>query len=596
MSILCIDFGTAKIKKLVGILGSRIDVLSNQCSYPPFISSGKEGILFGEAAKRAADRVGVTAYPVLIPFLNQQMDFGSSTDYWKLLYNVDCDPDSFLYLRGVKKHEAQEYAYPISVFAIWLSYLYHVVELSSGIKSTYLALSPLVSTSAIHGLLESFSIGELPTPRIVCQPFCDILAVWESVQSMSRIMVIDLGANYFVTSFVTNQDNSLSLLDTMDEFLFGGHDIDNILAMQLRNEYRRNNFYIDPSSDLYRQLLLAAERAKWTLSTQESVEVAPENCPSPVTITRLKFSRLIEYQMKQMMGFVHRHVRNLHWDDGSFGILVVGGNARNEVIVRFIREEFPRSRVVIPDDVETCTVRGLSIAGMIAANLNGSLSEYPSRLIQPSLHRLAIQYDEREEVIAEKGQPLQVFRRKVDVRNLKQKQLTLVEIAEQLTQPIWTIELEPDQGEITLEISFDDNFDPCLSVNGEIVKPKYYCSLNEVERKKISGPLHLQRHVSNAKSFFKDPSSPLRDSALEYLQSIEEKLPILLFQSTSDKRIQYVKTVRRQLKEFLEALFLRSKKRSLLSVCSHKYGQSRGVQVTSEGSHFSLSLGCAVLF
>ncbi|KAK8815725.1 hypothetical protein WA538_004849 [Blastocystis sp. DL] len=145
-------------------------------------------------------------------------------------------------------------------------------------------------------------------------------------------MVIDLGATYFTTSFVANQDNSLSLLDTVDEILFGGHDIDNSLAMQIRDQYRRYNYYINIYSEQYSQLLKIAERTKRALCEQTVVEVTIENSPCSITVKREAFSRLIEYPMKQMVGFIGRHARSLGWDDGSFVTLVVGGNARNDEI------------------------------------------------------------------------------------------------------------------------------------------------------------------------------------------------------------------------------------------------------------------------
>ena len=506
-------------------------------------------------------------------FLNPEADSGSSLEYYKLLYNIDCSSDSMMHLRGLDKHEAKEYAYPIGAFSIWFSCLYNDLTRSpSEGEATYVVISPLTSTSAIHGLLESISLAKIPSPRVVYQPFCSILGVWEHVQDVSRIVVIDLGANYFTTSFVANENNSLSIVDTANEFLFGGHDIDNTLAMQARDRYRRYNWYVDPSSENYCQLLLAAEKAKKVLSERDSAEIEIENSPCSITITREQFSRMIEYPMKQMLGFVHRHVRNLQWDNSSFCILVVGGNARSREIIRFIQDEFPRNKMIIPDDVESCTVRGLSIAGTIERYRANEISpEYPSvQLTHTLLHSLAIRYEGREEIILEKGQPLRSVTKKVEVQHLKENQLTLVEVMDRSVQPVWTIDLDTDQKEVALEILFSDNFQPCPFVDGKPVKPRFSCSLNKDERKKVSGALALQRSVSKAKSFFQLPSSPLREETLQYLQSIEEKLPTLLFQSSSASRVQYVKTVHSQLEEYLQTLFGNHRKPYLFSVCSHK--------------------------
>ena len=84
MSFLCIDFGTAKIKTLMGIQRQAIDFHSNSLNVlPPCVSSGKEGILFGEAAEKCLSHVGMTVYPVMVPFLNPQAGASSSLDYWK---------------------------------------------------------------------------------------------------------------------------------------------------------------------------------------------------------------------------------------------------------------------------------------------------------------------------------------------------------------------------------------------------------------------------------------------------------------------------------------------------------------------------------
>lgn len=571
MSFLCIDFGTAKIKTLMGIQRQAIDFHSNSLNmFPPCVSSGKEGILFGEAAEKCLSHVGMTVYPVMVPFLNPQAGASSSLDYWKSLYNVDCDLDSKMYLHGMDEYK--EYAYPVSVFSIWLSSLYsELMKSFSKVNETYVSISPLVSRSAAHGLLESMSIAKMPSPRVVYQPFCAVLDSWKSVQSKTRIMVIDLGATYFTTSFVANQDNSLSLLDTVDEILFGGHDIDNSLAMQIRDQYRRYNYYINIYSEQYSQLLKIAERTKRALCEQTVVEVTIENSPCSITVKREAFSRLIEYPMKQMVGFIGRHTRSLGWDDGSFVTLVVGGNARNDEIVRFIREGFPTSRIIIPDNVETSTIRGLSIAGTIERCRRSRFPtpEYPwVQLLPRLLYSLAIQYEGREEVILEKGQPLLPVRKRVDVQSLWKKQLTLVELMDQLIQTVWTIDLDTDQAEVVLEIAFNENNEPYPRVDGNLVNPRPNCSLNEDERTKLSGVLDLQRRVSNTEFMFQNPSLPLRKETLKYLQSIEEKLPIIVFQRPSEERFQYISKVHLQLEMYLNKLFSSKKKPYSLSVCS----------------------------
>ena len=156
----------------------------------------------------------------------------------------------------------------------------------------------------------------------------------------------------------------------------------------------------------------------------------------------------------------------------------------------------------------------------------------------------------------------------MDVRSLWKKQLTLVELMDQSMQAVWTIDLDTDQAEVVLEIAFNENAEPCPRVDGKLVTTRPNCSLNEDEKTKMSGVLDLQRRVSNTKFMFQNPSLPLRKETLKYLQSIEEKLPIVVFQRPSEERFQYISKVHQQLEVYLGTLFSSKKKPYSLSVCS----------------------------
>ncbi len=203
--------------------------------------------------------------------------------------------------------------------------------------------------------------AKLAVFRVVNEPTAAAVAYGhKQEQKDARIAVWDFGGGTFDFSIVDVTEGQLEVIATGGDNFVGGSDFDDLVASFLLEEFQRiEKFTFEPSAQQIARLREAAERAKRTLTEDDSASVEVlELTTGPkrslrVELTRAKFDTLTRPLLTRTIAIASEVMRAASINPKEIDdVLLVGGTTRILAVQAGVAELFGRrpSKRINPDE------------------------------------------------------------------------------------------------------------------------------------------------------------------------------------------------------------------------------------------------------
>ncbi|MCK4348203.1 MAG: Hsp70 family protein, partial [Thermoplasmatales archaeon] len=194
-------------------------------------------------------------------------------------------------------------------------------------------------------------------------------------EEVNTILVYDLGGGTFDVSVLTIAGGTFAQLDIEGNMWLGGDDFDqkimNYILQHIKDEYE-----VDGRGNLRFMITLKkeCEKAKKQLSSMsKTVIFLPGKLEDEdgnfidvdVEITRERFERMIEKEVKSTIDLVHAAIENVNLTiDQIDNVLLVGGSTMIPMVQRALIDVFGEDKILRNVDPMKCVAQG---AGILAA-------------------------------------------------------------------------------------------------------------------------------------------------------------------------------------------------------------------------------------
>lgn len=266
---------------------------------------------------------------------------------------------------------------------------YNPIELSSQIlralkKRVETALGETVSKAVItvpayfndaqrQATRDAGKLAGLDVLRIVNEPTAASLAYGiNAPDEPQNVAVFDLGGGTFDISILHIEDGIFEVLSTNGDTFLGGDDFDQVIQSHWQAQLNISDETLTAQPDLRQILRLEAEKAKKTLSSQESFEGQIED--HIVYLYRSTFEELIEPLLERMNSKCQNAIKDAGINKADIDhVLLVGGSTRVPAVKNAVGAFFEKTPndSLNPDEV---VAMGAAIqADILAGNQNDML-------------------------------------------------------------------------------------------------------------------------------------------------------------------------------------------------------------------------------
>jgi molecular chaperone DnaK len=239
---------------------------------------------------------------------------------------------------------------PIEVSAAILAKLAYDASIALGfnVLSAVITVPAHFGDKERHHTRQAAEIAGLHVLKIINEPSAAALTYTRGQQSQQGLaLVFDLGGGTFDATILQMGEKEALVLGTQGIEELGGVNFTNSLAELLQQRYRSQTGNPYPTDHLsLDRLVAAAEGAKCTLSTQNSVRVqlAPiQGATADIEVTRAQFEDLIDLFAIQLEGAVELALDRIHKTPGEINrVLLCGGSSRVPAIQSMLTNLFGR--------------------------------------------------------------------------------------------------------------------------------------------------------------------------------------------------------------------------------------------------------------
>ena len=227
----------------------------------------------------------------------------------------------------------------------------------------------------------------LKVQRILDEPTAAAIAYGVDVLSpeeVKTILVYDLGGGTFDVSVLTIAGGTFAQLDIEGNMWLGGDDFDQKI-MDYVLQHIKDKYGVDGKDNIRFMIVLKreCEKAKKQLSSMSKTtiflpgkleDVDRNFIDVDVEITRERFERMIENEVKSTIDLVHEAIKNAELTiDQIDNVLLVGGSTMIPMVQRALIDVFGEDKILRNVDTMECVAHG---AGILAARL-GKVVECP---------------------------------------------------------------------------------------------------------------------------------------------------------------------------------------------------------------------------
>jgi len=222
------------------------------------------------------------------------------------------------------------------------------------------------------------TIAGLNVLRIINEPTAAAIAYGlNKKQGESQIIVYDLGGGTFDVSLLSIDDGVFEVLATAGDTHLGGEDFDNrVMDYLIKNYKKKTNTDVSKNLRALGKLKREVEKAKRTLSSQQSVRIEIESFEDgndfSETLTRAKFEELNMDLFRKTLKPVEQVLKdaNVKKEDVD-EIVLVGGSTRIPKVQQLLKDYFGKdpSKGINPDEA---VAYGAAVQGGILSGAEGT--------------------------------------------------------------------------------------------------------------------------------------------------------------------------------------------------------------------------------
>lgn len=247
--------------------------------------------------------------------------------------------------------------------------------LNQPIHKAVITVPAFFSDAQRQATVEAGELAGLEVVRIINEPTAAALAYEVSQETHKRVLVYDLGGGTFDVSIAALSQGVVQILASDGDNHLGGNDFDELLVSYFKEELNAKypgSLVFDTASRA--RLMLAAEQAKITLSTNPFVMVSEEFIAvtkngKPVhlkmELSRSFYENLIQALLDKTFKLTQKTLEQANLTSTDIDeVILVGGSARTPAIHQFFREKLNLS-VRQDIDPELCVAMGAAVQGAI---------------------------------------------------------------------------------------------------------------------------------------------------------------------------------------------------------------------------------------
>ena len=218
---------------------------------------------------------------------------------------------------------------------------------------------------------EAVKLAGLEVLRVINEPTAAAISYGADRDEDILYGVYDLGGGTFDISIIENSEGLIEVLSTTGDNHLGGDDFDKKLATLI---WEKSGFDIELTRKLEIKLNQLAEKAKISLSTEDSVDIDEkffakkdgEALHLEVNVTKEEFEGLIEKDIDKTIELLLSTVEEANSDiDDIEAIILTGGSSRIPLITERILEKTGKLPILIEDPDKSVSIGAILQGAMI---------------------------------------------------------------------------------------------------------------------------------------------------------------------------------------------------------------------------------------
>ena len=210
-------------------------------------------------------------------------------------------------------------------------------------------------------------LAELNVYRLLSEPTAAAVAYGLDQQQDGIVAIYDLGGGTFDISILHLNKGVFEVLATGGNSSLGGDDMDHDVGEWIIQQAEIKKM----DAILSRQILIAARKAKETLTTAESTEISikHESIDFTITLTREKLNELIHDLVDKTLMSCRRVLRDAKLDRKEINnIVMVGGSTRVPLVLEQVGEFFGKKPLTNLDPDKVVAIGAALQADLLAGN------------------------------------------------------------------------------------------------------------------------------------------------------------------------------------------------------------------------------------
>ena len=270
---------------------------------------------------------------------------------------------------------------PEQVSAFVLQKMKAIAEayLGKEVKDAVVTVPAYFNDSQRQATKDAGSIAGLNVLRIINEPTAAAIAYGldktnDGEKGERNVLIFDLGGGTFDVSLLTMEDGVFQVKATAGDTHLGGEDFDNRIVELLVRDWSRKHKSVDISSNkkAMRRLKTAAERAKRTLSVQQSANVEIDSLAEGIDfstkLSRAKFELACDELFKRCMEPVRQVIRDSGIaKDAIHDVVLVGGSTRVPKIQEYLTQFFSGKELCRSINPDEAVAYGAAVQAAILA-------------------------------------------------------------------------------------------------------------------------------------------------------------------------------------------------------------------------------------
>jgi len=218
---------------------------------------------------------------------------------------------------------------------------------------------------------EAVKLAGLEVLRVINEPTAAAISYGADRDEDILYGVYDLGGGTFDISIIENSEGLIEVLSTTGDNYLGGDDFDKKLATLI---WEKSGFDIELTRKLEIKLNQLAEKAKISLSTEDSVDIDEkffakkdgEALHLEVNVSKEEFEGLIEKDIDKTIELLLSTVEEANSDiDDIEAIILTGGSSRIPLITEKILEKTGKLPILIEDPDKSVSIGAILQGAMI---------------------------------------------------------------------------------------------------------------------------------------------------------------------------------------------------------------------------------------